>query len=279
MPKFRCHLPKKEGDEKEAKKTKDGWDATFVFDGPTAPKGMVCKVVAPKVQPQPKAAGSELPKAVTAPAAEAVKEQPKAASDAVPQEAETEEVIEVPAGRPADFPSPAGAQSVSNPSGGAAEFMILATVTAVAGAMVSSTFSNPADAKGKKGQKGKQSSKQDQRSRLDQQRQEREEKERKDCGASTEAVKADAQRDEQKFSAVLASVNGLIQRLDGMAEDDVSELDLHIRKLAARVARLEARQQASSKRDSEPRTARRRQPKPDPHAKPDAAKAPRPRRT
>lgn len=285
MPKYRCHLPKKEGNEAdaEAKKTKDGWDATFVFDGPTAPKGMVCKVIAPKAKPQPKAAGAELPKAVTAPAAEAAevaKEQPKAASDAVPTEAETEEVIEVPAGRPADFPSPAGPQSVSNPSGGAAEFVVLATVTAIAGAMVASTFSNPADAKGKKGQKGKQSSKQEQKARLDQQRREREEKERKDCGASTEAVKADAQRDEQKFSAVLTRVNGLIQRLDGMAEDTtLGDLDLHIRRLTTRVAQLEARQQASSKRDSEPRTARRRQPKPDLHAKPDAAKDPRPRRT
>lgn len=293
MPKFRCHLPKKEGDEAsaEAKQTKDGWDATFVFDGPAAPKGMVCKVVAPKAQPRT-AVGIELPKAVTIPTAEAVTptaaavtEPPKAASDTVPPaagtEAETVAVVEVPAGRPADFPSPAGTQSVSNPSGGAAEFVALAAATAVAGALLSSAFANPANAKakGKHGKQGKHSSQQDQRKQLDQRRREKEEKERKDCGASTEAVKADAQRDEQKFDVVLASVSRLLQRLGELDENPTNDLAGSINALAKRISRLEARQQVSSKRDSEPRTARRRQPKPDPHEKQDVGKAPRPRRT
>lgn len=288
MPKFRCHLPKKEGDEKEAKKTEDGWDATFVFDGPTAPKGMVCKDITPKAKPSPKeTAGVELPKAVTLPVAETVTEQPKAVSDTVPAEAETTAVVEVPAGRPDDFTSPASPQPVSNPSGGAAEFAALAVATAVAGALLASTFAKPSASKataqskqGHKGRQGKQTSRQEQKARLDQQRQKREEKERKDCGASTEAVRADAQKDEQKFEAVLARINSLLRRLGDLEEEaPTSDLADSIDTLSRRIARLEARQQVSSKRDNEPRTARRRRQKPAPQEKPAAEKAPRPRRT
>lgn len=250
MPKFRCHIPKKEGDEREAKKTKDGWDATFVFDGQTAPKGMVCKVIRTPVG-KPKAVAVTEPEPVTATAAAApVTETALAEPETSPSAPEAQSVATeaITVAQPQDPP----------PESLDAGFL---AVAAVAAATTLALASSVGSGKGSGGGQGKST-------RPPDARQQKEEKERRECGAQTEAVKADADSGLQRYDGVSATLNRLLEQLRSCPDDRdaLDALQRSVDNLSKRIAFLEGhvKRKGSSKRDSGLRTDRSRPQKPAP---------------
>ena len=302
MPKFRCYMPKQAGDEQEVKKTKDGWDAFFVFDGPAAPKGMVCKELAEPKKPKPQAAAPvpalpattavPPPKAVTAVVAGPAGDNTPTALAVVgtPTEQDNPADTEAKADSSAETVGTVGLADSqpqidqSNPSAFLSE-AALAVVAAAATLALSGMFSSTGSSSSSKGKsskgKGKSSPKQDAQSRAEQQRKKDEEKKREECGAKTETAKQDADRGGQHFERVSGVLSELSRHLTVFEEQQEALLDLadEMAALTQRIAVLELKQKGSSKHDSEPRTARRRQQKPATQQQPAAAKAPRPRRT
>lgn len=305
MPKFRCYIPKQSGDDKEAKKTKDGWDAYFVFDGPSAPKGMVCKTIQEKPKtvaavPLKKAGAAATVGTPAQEQAQGKQAQREQAQKETPAPSAVTETAEAPAGDktpppnppesqavlavPADFSPPVGA---SNPSGLSSDAAI-AVVAAMAALVLSGTFSKPNTPSSASAQKGKPSKskakkpspQQEKQARLEQQRQERE-KEQKDCSVATETATDAAQAEAQHYDKISDVVSRLSRDLTVLQEEkeDMSFLSDKITTLTQRIAVLELKQKRSSKNDSEPRTARRRRQTLAPQQAPAVGTAPRRPRT
>lgn len=248
----RCYLPQT-GADGLPKKTKDNWDAYFVFDADKVPKGMVCKDIVPKVPKVATPSGKAAPAAIPAPTAPTPVEQAAVLTPTQDEPPKVERVDADQQGSSDTFSAvavtetPNPSQQESAPPAGLPTMVVASVVTALAINAVMNTAS-AANAKGQgkgKGHHGKGKAKgtgQGNQTQQQQQQEKKREEEKKQCGVQTDAAKADADKAVQRMDAVLAHARKVEREIANQTEDlDVTteDLDKQIAALTKRIVKLE----------------------------------------